>query len=131
PILLPQSVYPTENRDALLAQTGLELYGRIPLGAAGHLGYRVYGGTIFLDTDDSATVDNFNAPYLAGGRLMWETPLDGLRTGATLQTLSLDGDFVLTPEALQGLQDAGVLQADASNLIPFRIPAVLWVGSLE
>ncbi len=131
PVLLPQSVYPTENRDYLLAQTGLELYGRIPLGALGHLGYRAYGGTIFLDASENTAITNFEVPYVVGGRLMWETPLDGLRAGGTLQTLSLDGDAILGPEILQGLKDAGLLPADASNLLPFRIPAVLWVTSLE
>lgn len=131
PVLLPQSVYPTENRDYLLAQTGLELYGRIPLSVLGDLEYRGYGGTIFLDTSDATTVNNFDVPYVVGGRLMWETPLEGLRGGGTVQALSLDGDFVLTPEILQAYQDQGVLPTDASNLIPFRIPALLWVTSIE
>src|SRR5262249_42705161 len=47
PILLPQSVYPIQNRDYLLAQTGVELYGRLPTGSAGTLDYRLYGGTIY------------------------------------------------------------------------------------
>src|SRR5712671_6813365 len=34
-VLLPQSVYPAENRDFLLAQTGVELYGYTGLGRAG------------------------------------------------------------------------------------------------
>jgi hypothetical protein len=45
--------------------------------------------------------------------------------------LELDGDYVLTPEMLQAFQDAGVLPADANGLVPFRIPATLWVASLE
>src|SRR6187399_37620 len=34
PVLLPQSVYPQANRDFLLAQTGGEIYGYVPLGDA-------------------------------------------------------------------------------------------------
>src|SRR6195256_983148 len=48
-VLLPQSIYPAQNRDFLLAQTGVEVYGYRDLGRAGGLDYRFYGGTIFLD----------------------------------------------------------------------------------
>lgn len=131
PVLLPQSVYPSGNRDYLLAQTGVELYGRIPLSVLGDLEYRGYGGTIFLDASDSPTIEDLDIPYVVGGRLMWETPLDGLRMGGTIQALSLDGDFGLEPEVLQGLQAAGLLPADSNGLIPFQIPVQLWVASLE
>ena len=40
PVLLPQSVYPTRNRDFLLAQTGVEVYGYLGLGPGGALDYR-------------------------------------------------------------------------------------------
>src|SRR5690606_26862451 len=53
PILLPQSVYPTQNRDYLLAQTGFEIYGRTPYSPLGVLEYRAYGGTIYLDASDA------------------------------------------------------------------------------
>lgn len=131
PILLPQSVYPTDSRDFLLAQTGAELYGRVPLSVLGDLEYRGYGGTIFLDASDSDTVSNFEVPYVVGGRLMWETPLDDLRVGGTVQALSLDGEYVLTQEMLQAFQDSGVLPADSNGQALFRIPATLWVASLE
>ena len=52
PILLPQSVYPVSSRESLFAQTGGELYGEVPLGAAGSLEYRLYGGTIFINAED-------------------------------------------------------------------------------
>src|SRR5260221_2818231 len=48
PILLPQSVYPVQNRNFLLAQTGVELYGYARLHSLGTFDYRLYGGTIFL-----------------------------------------------------------------------------------
>src|SRR5467141_4484390 len=48
-ILLPPSIYPAQNRDFLLAQTGVEAYGYTRLGRAGALDYRAYAGTIFLD----------------------------------------------------------------------------------
>lgn len=85
PILLPQSVYPLGNRDYLLAQTGAEAYGYVDLSEAGGLDYRLYGGTIFIDTrganSPAIQIRSLYAPYLIGGRLLWETPASGLRLG--------------------------------------------------
>jgi hypothetical protein len=118
PILLPQSTYPARSRDYLLAQTGLEVYGRLLTGAAGALDYRAYGGTIFLDPTtppgSPIVVQELTVPYLFGGRLLWETPLEGLRVGASAQKLRLDGTF---------------LQGDMTSLV--KIPALLWVASVE
>src|SRR5262249_16875206 len=47
-VLLPGSIYPVNNRDVLLAQTGFELYGYAGLNGAGGLDYRLYAGTIFV-----------------------------------------------------------------------------------
>lgn len=119
-VLLPQSVYPSQNRDFLLAQTGVELYGFHRLGEhAGALDYRLYGGTIFLELPSSnptITVSSVKVPYLVGGRLFWETPLDGLRVGGSLQALRLDTTF-----QLQGRAEP----------VTLKLPAVLWVASLE
>lgn len=131
PILLPQAIYDIGNRDALLAQTGGEVYGRAPIGALGALEYRGYGGTIFLDASDVEKVQNFEVPYVLGGRLMWETPLDGLRMGATYQALHLDYELVLSAEELQQFQDSNLLSEEDDNLIAFDLPLRLWVASLE
>jgi len=132
PVLLPQSVYPTESRDSLLAQTGFELYGRTPLTKAGALEYRAYGGTIFVDSSSAdPSIEDFRVPYVVGGRLMWETPLDGLRAGGTYQAVKFDYNLVLTPEELQGLKDSGALPAEADSIIAFDLPIQLWVTSLE
>ena len=118
PILLPQSIYPVANRDYLLAQTGAEIYGRLNLPSAGALDYRLYGGTIFLDVANQPgspfQVVELRTPYLVGGRLLWETPLEGLRAGGSLQTLRLDAKL------LQGM-----------TVIDLQIPATLAVASVE
>jgi hypothetical protein len=136
PVLLPQSVYPTANRDALLAQTGIELYGYIPLGAVGAFDYRLYGGTLYLDLGDSSTarLANLEVPYLIGGRGMWLTPLPGLQLGGTLQALRFDG--VYTPsgpddQALADLVERRLVPADYTGPISFRLPALLWLASIE
>ncbi len=119
-VLLPQSVYPAQNRDFLLAQTGGELYGYADLLSAGALDYRLYAGTIFLDVKpqpgNPITVVDLDVPYVAGGRVLWIAPLEGLRLGGSLQFLRLD-THLLTP--------AGPAP------VALRIPVTLWVASAE
>jgi hypothetical protein len=93
-VLLPQAVYPISNRDFLLAQTGVELYGYVDLRGAGALDYRLYGGTIFLDISTNTAIKELDIPYVAGGRVMWETPVQGLRVGGTFQALRLNFSFI-------------------------------------
>lgn len=118
PILLPQSIYPVQNTDYLLAQTGGEAYGYLRLHGAGALEYRLYGGTIFLDATTPAgspdQILSLNVPYLVGGRVMWETPVDGLRVGGSVQDLRLNLEF------LAGTQQVNI-----------GIPVALAVGSVE
>jgi hypothetical protein len=130
PVLLPQSVYPETNRNYLLAQTGGEVYGYVYLHDAGALDYRVYGGSIFLDTSSTNspfTVTSLNVPYLIGGRLLWETPLQGLRTGGSVQSLRLDANLLASDPASVPVSQPSTTPASAT----LQIPAVLWVGSLE
>jgi len=132
PILLPQSVYPTASRDYLLAQTGGALYGRVPLGGAGALEYRMYGGTIYLDTSSSAaTIPKLTVPYLIGGRLMWQTPLEGLQAGASLQDMRLDFDYQPPAALITQRQMEGLLPADFRGPMKVQVPAFLAVGSVE
>src|SRR6266478_6108293 len=74
-ILLPQSIYPAQNRDFLLAQTGFELYGYRGLGAAGGLDYRMERRTIFPDNSphpgSPITAVDLNFPFVAGWRMIW------------------------------------------------------------
>jgi len=132
PVLLPQSLYPVQNREFLLAQTGGEIYGIVPLGEAGEAEYRGYGGTIFLDTSNSLTeLSEFQVPYLVGGRLMWLAPLEGLQLGGSVQALRLDFDFQPSAEQVAEFEAAGQLPPDFSGTVSARIPALLWIASLE
>jgi hypothetical protein len=132
PVLLPQSVYPVSNRDFLLAQTGGEIYGNVPIGAAGSLEYRLYGGTVFFDTADAAsTLTNISVPYIFGGRMMWQTPVEGLQIGGSVQKLRIDGDFTVPADQIAPLQMIGSLPANFTNPVPFKIPALLGVASVE
>jgi len=116
PVLLPQSIYPLQNRDFLLAQTGVELYGYIDLACRGALSYRVYGGTIFPDVEIPPQVLELTIPYVAGARLMWETPLPGLRIGGS---------------ALAGRVEYDVLLDPALPVLDVDNPQILWVASTD
>jgi len=121
-ILLPQSIYPAQNRDFLLAQTGVEVYGYQGLGAAGGLDYRMYGGTIFLDLrpqpGNPITAVDVNVPYVAGGRVLWAAPapVEGLRLGGSLQFLRLETHLLLPSTPSQ---------------VAVNLPVMLWVASVE
>jgi len=123
--LLPQSVYPTNNRDFLLAQTGVELYGFKRFEESGALEYRLYGGTIFLDTSATPMTGPFvlqrlSIPYVVGGRIAYETPLEGLRVAASVQRLRLETDFL---DNRDPMMPGKMLSAD--------IPATLTTFSAE
>jgi hypothetical protein len=132
PALLPQSVYPVSFRDFLLAQTGGEAYGLVPLGDAGGLEYRLYGGTVFYDTADvTSTLSNVKVPYIFGARVMWQPPAEGLQLGASAQKLRIDASATLPPEQVAQLQMAGQLPADFTGPLKLQVPALLAVASVE
>jgi hypothetical protein len=120
PVLLPGSVYPLQSREILFAHSGGELYGFKRSRALGALDYRVFGGTIFLDSDaltprDAAFELEFYVPYVVGGRLLWETPLEGFRFGGSLEFVRLE-TAVIVP-------DFGTIDIVSESL--------LWVASAE
>jgi hypothetical protein len=96
-VLQPQSFYPTSNREYLLAQTGVEVYGYVDLRRAGALDYRAYLGTIFVDVSGTPTIRSLDSPYIVGSRLIWETPVQGLRLAGSAQALRLDFQYLLDP----------------------------------
>jgi hypothetical protein len=123
PVLLPQSVYPILNRDILLAQTGGELYGYVPLKHIGAFEYRLYGGTLHIDppiAQPPLALKSFHVPYIVGGRLMWEAPLEGLRMGGSVQTLRFDTVYTLPAMPPMPPPEFSI-----------GIPFVLWLASFE
>ncbi len=137
PILLPQGVYPIQNRDYLLAQTGAELYGFVPIGPVGALSYRLYGGTILFDdlfnrpNPGPLQLRKLETPYLFGGQLIWETPLSGLRLGGSVQDLKLQLDADVDASLSDPLKASGQLPEDFAGSVTASIPALLWIASAE
>jgi hypothetical protein len=100
PILLPGSVYPLQGREILFAHNGVELFGFARLRSLGALDYRLFAGTIFWDPDSLVPINagfeaDLHVRYVAGGRLLWETPLEGLRVGASGRALRAEPTFYI------------------------------------
>ena len=135
PILLPQSVYPIDHRDYLLAQMGGELYGNVQLGKAGSLEYRGYGGTISLGAPappaPGITVEKLEMPYVYGGRALWNTPLEGLTAAGSYQALRFDSEYHIAPALIPILQSVNLLPAGFTGVLPSQFRVKLWVASLE
>ena len=102
-ILLPQSVYPESFRALILANWGIDIYGVIDLNSVGSLEYESFLGSTSVDHEDPliqgmflSALDgimdmfpgvptpaiyskNARLDYTFGGRVIWNSPLDGLR----------------------------------------------------
>src|SRR5260370_24380865 len=85
--LLPQSVYPTDLRDATTAHLGGDIYGDVPLkNHLGDLSYTafvehrsdsIYSGNAYLVSAYQAYLSSYGGLQY-GGDLRWNTPLKGL-----------------------------------------------------
>jgi hypothetical protein len=121
--LLPQSMYPLDQRGSTISHIGGDIYGAIPLKKLGELNYTVYGGdrpndmnggyVYALETSakqgtdangisivvpsSSRTINSYNGPAY-GADLRWNTPLTGLLLGSSYldQDPTTKGFFVAT-----------------------------------
>ena len=102
--LLPQSVYPTDLRDATLQHLGGDIYGEIRLREAGALAYTVYagqrrdnkdGGYPYLESAFGVHFDSFGGLQV-GQDLRWKTPIHGLLVGGSHVGTSLTGQGTWT-----------------------------------
>jgi hypothetical protein len=90
--LLPQSVYPTDIRDATIAHVGGDIYGTLSLKQglgdlsytvyAGHRSDSIYSGYPYLLTQFGTHFTSFGGLQY-GGDLRWNTPAKGLLIGAS------------------------------------------------
>ena len=97
--LLPQSVYPTDLRDALLRHRGGDVYGEISLKRLGSLAYTVYagqrsdsryGGYPYLLSGVSGHLAEYGGLQV-GADLRWTPPLHGLIIGASRMSADISG----------------------------------------
>ena len=90
--LLPQSVYPTDLRDATIADLGADIYGKISLrrrlgvlaytAYIGHRSDSIYSGYPYYLSSFGGQIKSFGGLQY-GADLRWKTPLKGLLIGAS------------------------------------------------
>jgi len=122
--LLPQSIYPTDIRDATIAHVGGDVYGTVPLKhRLGDLSYTAWGGHR-RDSNYSAYV-YFLQKYGVtgstygglqyGGDLRWNTPLRGLLIGASRMNEDLTDEGSVNVPGVGLLQYSAVSRANWTN----------------
>jgi hypothetical protein len=135
-ILMPQSLYPIRNRDALISHIGFAAYGELGLGGAGELDYQAWLGILTIPRSalqvSGATLDAVDDKYAAGGQVSWHLPIDGLRIGASVMQASIDFDLTLNGTTVMKLVEANALPAGSDGkLVVSQRPTTFWVGSAE
>jgi hypothetical protein len=98
--LLPQSVYPTDLRDATIAHLGGDIYGSISLkrrlgdlsytAYAGHRSDSIYSGYPYLLSQFGTIFTSFGGLQY-GADLRWRTPMKGLLIGASRLNQDTEG----------------------------------------
>jgi len=98
--LLPQSVYPTDLRDATIAHLGGDVYGNLSLkhrlgdlaytAYAGHRSDSLHGGYVYLARQYGLYYSSYGGLQY-GGDLRWNTPLKGLLIGASRMNENITG----------------------------------------
>ena len=99
--LLPQSIYPTDIRDATIAHIGGDIYGTISLSHhlgdlsytayAGHRSDSIYSGYAYLASQYDVHYSRYGGLQY-GGDLRWNTPLRGLMVGVSRMNEDLTGN---------------------------------------
>lgn len=112
--LLPQSVYPTDLRDALIRHRGGDVYGNVSLGRLGSLAYTgfaglrvdsLYGGYIYLLHGSGIFMNSYGGLQY-GGDLKWTTPIKGLVLGASRMNEDITGKGTYDASIFGGPKDA-------------------------
>ncbi len=138
--LLPQSVYPADQRSFHLAHTGFVLYGNIPLSKHfGSLSWQGYAGSRSEDPDEGyvfllkseGTILGDVSGNTYGGDIRWNPPVSGLFLGASYLKTDLKapeahtggvaspGNFQYSTEDFYAEYEKGKLKLDAElNLEP-------------
>ncbi len=99
--LLPQSVYPIDLRDATIAHTGGDIYGKTRLGhKLGSIAYTAYGGRrsdnmhsgypYLLTGIAGITLTSYGGPDF-GGDFRWNLPIRGLTVGISRKNEMITG----------------------------------------
>jgi hypothetical protein len=96
--LLPQSIYPMDQRDMTIAHTGGDIYGHVGLHKAGGINYTAYTGFrpdnkysgYYLSGASSGTPISSIGGSMFGGDARWTTPVNGLMIGASWAAMKFE-----------------------------------------
>jgi hypothetical protein len=109
--LLPQSIYPTDIRDATIAHLGGDIYGNVSLkhrlgdlsytAYVGHRSDNLHSGYAYLASEYKLYYSSYGGLQY-GGDLRWNTPLKGLLIGAS----RLDQDLIGKARVLDPMNPA-------------------------
>jgi hypothetical protein len=128
--LLPQSVYPTDLREATIAHVGGDIYGNVTLqhgmgslsytAYAGHRSDSLYSGYPYLLSQPLIGVTSKSYGGLQyGGDLRWNTPLNGLLIGVSRLDEDINGNgsysFAINGVQLPSLPYNESSKADGTN----------------
>lgn len=108
PILLPQGVYDETLRDMTQAFSGAEVYGSFPVGKIGSFDYEGYVGTLNIPATGGLgsyfsdiglyDVTKMEVNDFFGGKVKWNTPVEGLVLGLSKQRLDTTITGTIKPE---------------------------------
>lgn len=114
--LLPQSMYPIDQRASTISHIGGDIYGDFQLKKAGKLSYVLYVGSrpedkrggYFLGTRDAyAPISSYHSTA-RGGDLRWYTPIEGLMAGYSHFDVNGGGDIKLVSSPVRPLPPSGI-----------------------
>lgn len=122
--LLPQSVYPTDLRDATIGHLGGDIYGVISLkhrlgdlsytAFSGHRKDSNYSGYVYLSEKYGIRSSSYGGLQY-GGDLRWSTPLKGLLVGVSRMNQDLKDTGVSISPSLGTFPYSAVTRADWTN----------------
>jgi hypothetical protein len=107
-VLMPQSVYDQHFRDVLAAVSGVSIYGKVELGAAGSVDYDAYAGTLFIQPRGS----DYDVENLVGTRVVWNTPVPCLRATGHVLYGNFHEKYPLDSATVDAVEMSGAAPAD-------------------
>jgi len=139
-VFLPQTVYPIAFRDFMFVYNGVGLYGTLPLSAAGTVDWDLYGGYTDLGDEDGSIAVAFNSENFKttevknkitlGGALKWNTPVDGLRVGASAVYYEATLDALIATGAPAPAPSQIEYQAELKDVVFAMAGAEYTIGDL-
>jgi hypothetical protein len=125
-IFLPQSVYPEILRDMDLGLLGMGAYGHLGLNWFGSISYQFMYGTQNVEANEAASqalqattayetpIQNnsidVDSKYSIG--MVWDTPLNGLRVGATYDCSELLAIALVLGDAIPDTEEGDLVYSD-------------------